>query len=130
MSTLHNTGQRLVPWLRDHAALVVAALLGLAFVVTVFSTTYRIYDEREARLSAVQDAQISFCLGGNDLRAALRDYLHQTIVILPVPAGLDPAAAAAIQARNDAAQEALDRGDRSFAPRDCNALAAQLKGRR
>lgn len=128
MSTLHNTGRRLLAWARSHALLLVAIGLALAFVVLVFVSTYRLYDERRAQTVALQRVTVDFCNRGNMLRSALRDYLHQTIVILPVPPGADPATAATIGARNDAAQAALDRGDRSFAPVDCAALARQLKG--
>lgn len=55
MSTLHNTVARLLAWCKDHAPLLVAAALGLGLVVTIFATTFRIYDERQARLASIEE---------------------------------------------------------------------------
>jgi hypothetical protein len=55
MSTLHNSLARLIGWARTHALLLVAAGAALALIVTIFITTFRIYDERQARLTAVEE---------------------------------------------------------------------------
>jgi hypothetical protein len=54
VSTLHNTGARLAGWARTHALLLMAGATAVALVVTVFITTFRIYDERQARLASIE----------------------------------------------------------------------------
>jgi hypothetical protein len=126
MSLRHNTGTRLVAWVRSHVLFLVAAGATLGLVVTIFVTTFRLYDERQAQLQAIRHVQVQFCEGGNELRQALRDYLRQTILIRPIPADADAATVAELEERNRSSQAALDRGDRVFAPRDCVALARTL----
>ena len=55
MSTLHNTVSRLLGWCKAHALLLVAIAATLGLVVTIFVTTFRIYDERQARLAAIEE---------------------------------------------------------------------------
>jgi hypothetical protein len=126
VSLRHNTGARLVEWVRCHALFLVAAGATLGLVVTIFVTTFRLYDERQAQLRAIRAVQVQFCEGGNELRQALRDYLRQTIVVRPIPPGADAETVAEIEELNRRSQANLDRGDRVFAPRDCAALARTL----
>lgn len=55
MSTLHNSLRRLGEWAyRRRLTLLVGALV-LGFAVTMFVTTFRIYDERQERLAAIEE---------------------------------------------------------------------------
>jgi hypothetical protein len=126
VSFLHNTGARLASWALRHTLLLTAFAVTLAFIGVVLTSTFRFYDERQAQLRALRDVTVSFCEGGNDLRAALRAYVAETIVLRSVPDDADAAMAAEIEARNRQAQAALDRAERTFAPRDCAALARTL----
>lgn len=55
MSTLHNTVMRLLAWCKAQALLLVAIVATLALVVTIFTTTFRLYDERQARLASIEE---------------------------------------------------------------------------
>ena len=54
MSTLHNSIMRLAAWARTHSLVLVAISATMAVVVTIFATTFRLYDERQARLVAIE----------------------------------------------------------------------------
>ena len=130
MSTLHNSLRRLGSWAYRRRLTILAGALVLGFAVVMFATTFRIYDDRQATVTALQTQTIAFCNRGNDLRAALRDYLRQTIVIRPVPPDADDETRAELDERNRSARAALERGERVFAPVDCQALAAELRNPR
>lgn len=119
------TGVRLIEWARGHLRLIAAALV-FVLLVSLFASTFRIYDERQGRVETLESAALLFCDRNNELRAALRDYLRQTILIRPILPGADPATAADLEARNQFSREALDRGERSFAALNCHALAEAL----
>lgn len=126
MSTRHNTLARAAACVRKNAVLLLAGALVLALVVLIFVTTFRVYDERKARVEALEHAALVFCHSGNELRGALRDFLAQTLVPRPVPEGAPPAVAAEIEERNRESRATVERGNRSFAPLDCAALARSL----
>lgn len=54
MSTLHNTAVRLAGWVRRHALVLIAGVAVLGLVVAIFVGTFRVYDERQARLTAIE----------------------------------------------------------------------------
>ena len=55
MNTLHNSLVRLVGWAQRHLLVLVAGALVLGFAVVMFVTTFRIYDERQERLAAIEE---------------------------------------------------------------------------
>jgi cell division protein FtsL len=54
VSTLHNSLVRFAAWCRTNALLLVAVGATLVLVVTIFATTFRLYDERQERLAAIE----------------------------------------------------------------------------
>lgn len=65
MSTLHNTVMRLLAWGKAHALLLVAIAAALGLVVTIFATTFRLYDQR-------REQTVTMCEMANENRRALR----------------------------------------------------------
>ncbi len=55
MSTRHNTGSRLWAWVLKHRLAILASGVVGAFILVTFVTTFRLYDERQARLEAIAD---------------------------------------------------------------------------
>lgn len=66
------TGARMWAWLRTHLRLIFAAALVFALMVGLFSTTFRLYDERQARLATNEALTRAQCEGLNGSNSTIR----------------------------------------------------------
>ncbi len=90
MSTRHNTGGRLWAWVLKHRLSILASVVVGAFIVVTFVTTFRLYDERQLRLSAIAEQarmnrmlNYDLCVGLNESNGALRRLLDDSIRLRP-----------------------------------------------
>ncbi len=74
-----STGARLVAWVRRHLFLVVTTVATVALIAFMVVATFRLYDERQARLDAVEDLAdanrqlgVEQCQGINGINATVR----------------------------------------------------------
>ncbi len=79
MSNVHNTGARLLAWVKVHILLLAAVALTLGLVVAIFVTTFRIYDGRRRQA-------VALCEAANENRESLRGL----IVAITAPSLADP----------------------------------------
>ena len=80
---------RTVAWLRAHPLLIVATLLVLGLVVTMFVTTFRIYDDRRQRAEEAVSTDMAFCALANNTRSEInrnRETLRRAFALVrPAP---------------------------------------------
>lgn len=87
MSIYHNTLIRLVAWVRRNFLLVVASFMAASLLVTVFATTFRIYDSRQKQAAAL-------CQVARENRAdnnAQNDAMRNILTVAARTSNSDPA---------------------------------------